>query len=104
MFGSGLARFAAGRRIGAASLRSARFTNAYKATTPALPVFGARYMATEAQKTGKIHQVIGAVVDVVRSRTKKFAPREPLTSATSCKMVTALKMDSDRVQSIEIRL
>ncbi|KAI5787170.1 ATP synthase F1 beta subunit [Geopyxis carbonaria] len=63
MFKSGIARFAAGRRVGT-SLRTARLNNAYKAVKPALPVFGARYMATEAQKTGKIHQIIGAVVDV----------------------------------------
>jgi hypothetical protein len=61
---SGIARFAAGRRVGA-NLKTARLSNAFKATKPVLPVLGARYMATEASKTGKIHQVIGAVVDVV---------------------------------------
>lgn len=66
---SGIARFAAGRRVGA-NLRTARLSNAFKATTPALPVLGARYMATEATRVGKIHQVIGAVVDVVRSEKK----------------------------------
>ncbi|KAL7270555.1 atp2, beta subunit of the F1 sector of mitochondrial F1F0 ATP synthase [Rhizina undulata] len=63
MFKSGIARFAAGRRVGA-SLRTASRINAFKTAAPALPVLGARYMATEAKKTGKIHQVIGAVVDV----------------------------------------
>lgn len=60
---SGIARFAAGRRIGAASLKTARLTNAFK---PTLSAFGARTMASEALKAGRIHQVIGAVVDVVR--------------------------------------
>ena len=64
---SGIARFAAGRRVGT-NLRTARLSNAFKAARPALPVLGARYMATEATRVGKVHQVIGAVVDVVRSR------------------------------------
>lgn len=65
MLKSGLARFAAGRRVGAASLRSAPIINknAFKAFKP---VYGARAMATAADssRVGKIHQVIGAVVDV----------------------------------------
>lgn len=63
VFGSGLARFAAGRRIGATSMRSA---TKFAAAKPILSNFGARAMATEAARAGKIHQVIGAVVDVVR--------------------------------------
>lgn len=60
---SGLARFAAGRRVGA-SLKAAPLlrNNAIPKST-----FGSRLMATAAgnQLQGKIHQVIGAVVDVV---------------------------------------
>ncbi|KAF8468357.1 P-loop containing nucleoside triphosphate hydrolase protein [Kalaharituber pfeilii] len=63
MFKSGIARFAAGRRVGTAIPRlPARkvFPNTF---TP-FQFNAARYATTETQRKGKIHQVIGAVVDV----------------------------------------
>lgn len=62
---SGIACFAAGRRVGATSLRTATRLGVFNPTKPAVPAVGVRGFASEADKTGKIHQVIGAIVDVV---------------------------------------
>lgn len=65
---SGIARFAAGRRVGAAIPR----TTARNVLPSAFIPFrfnAARFASTEAQRKGKIHQVIGAVVDGMYSQT-----------------------------------
>lgn len=95
VFSSGIARFAAGRRVGVASFRSASKANGnvFKPYRPALPVYGARYMATAApaapstastdpSRVGKIYQVIGAVVDVVCA--ERFTPGTTFLSQVLC--------------------
>ena len=59
---SGIARFAAGRRVGASFPRSFARKALPSAFTP-FQFNAVRFASTETQRAGKIHQVIGAVVD-----------------------------------------